>query len=28
VAQDQSVFHQALDGRAGCQKVLANRLAN
>jgi eukaryotic-like serine/threonine-protein kinase len=28
VAQDQSVFHQALDGRADCQKVLANRLAS
>ena len=25
VAQNQSVFHQALDGRAACQKVLANR---
>jgi non-specific serine/threonine protein kinase/serine/threonine-protein kinase len=25
VAQDQSVFHQALDGRAACQKILANR---
>jgi eukaryotic-like serine/threonine-protein kinase len=28
VAQDQSVFHQTLDGRAACQKVLASRLAN
>ncbi|HWW97384.1 MAG TPA: protein kinase [Edaphobacter sp.] len=28
VAQDQSVFHQTLDGRAACQKVLASRLVN
>jgi tetratricopeptide (TPR) repeat protein len=28
VAQDQGVFHQALDGRADCQKILANRLTN
>jgi hypothetical protein len=25
VAQDQSVFHQALDGRTACQKILATR---